>query len=394
MNGQILAEFSSLNNLSSQKAPAGARGGGEASGQSGSAGAGAPAADEATRRNERLLRGESTYTTALSSDGHPNEHFIEDAPQGVPSYGVSNLLPKESSAEERERLLRRLEKCAEAREESSKIMSLAFAQHDAVKANMRRERQQLVEKVAISQRERDERWSRKLQKSPFAVDLVAETQRIEEENRVRDHVEQRRQRLMAKKNREAHNSIFDRALAETDELQQLRTEKRLLFESERQLKALRDVEKSNAFKARILQERRYQQAQRQESQAQQELLKQLLCERRTREKMRAELVALRDVEKNHAQTAKVLQEGKRKLNLRRGSLNLREEGPADGKKPEEDSLDVAMRALSEAREKAEVCEAELKAKEDLIARLEADAKRIAVQSPQAATPRSAPRTAR
>merc|ERR1712061_608412 len=122
--------------------------------------------------------------------------------------------------------------------------------------DMRRERQNHLEKLLTSQRDREERWSRKLQRSPFAVDLVAENQRIDEENRVRDHVEQRRQRLMAQRNREAHNSIFKRATAEADELEQLRTEKRLLLENEKQLKALRDVERSNARAAQILQARR------------------------------------------------------------------------------------------------------------------------------------------
>jgi hypothetical protein len=365
MDGPLLAEFSSLNALSQKAPPARVDTSKSTSGPRHSA------ANEHALRNEQLLRGESTYT-AVSSDGRANDHFIEDAPQSV-QYGVSHLLPKESTTEERERLLRRLEKCAEAREESSKIMSLAFAQHDAVKASMRRERQTYFEKLSSSQRERDERWSRKLQRSPFAVDLVAENQRIDEENRVRDHVEQRRQRLMAKRNREAHNSIFERATAETDELQQLRTEKRLLFESERQLKALRDVEKSNAFKARILQERRQQQALRQESQAQQDLLSQLHQERRDREKLRVELVALRDVEKNHAQTAKVLQEGRRQLTLHQ----------PDGELPQ-DSLDVAMKALNHAREKAMACETALKVKEDQIARLEAEAKRVAAESQQAA----------
>merc|ERR1712039_518425 len=140
-------------------------------------------------------------------------------------------------------------------EESTKIMGIRYAQRDAVKNELRRERQVYLEKLNTSQRDRDERWYHKLQRSPFAVDLVAENQRIEEENRVRDHVEQRRQRLMARRNREAHNSIFKRATAEADELDLLRTEKRLLLENERQLKALRDVEKSNARTAQILAER-------------------------------------------------------------------------------------------------------------------------------------------
>merc|ERR1719229_173128 len=134
-------------------------------------------------------------------------------------------------------------------------MSIRFAQRDAFKAEIRREKQELQDKISNAQRDRDERWSRKLQRSPFAVDLVAENQRIDEENRVQRSVEQRRQRLVARRNREAHNAIFTRATAENDELEQLRAEKRMLLENERQLKALKDVERSNARTAQILQER-------------------------------------------------------------------------------------------------------------------------------------------
>lgn len=263
MEGQILAEFSNLNSLNSKAAPTYGVGS-----MGPPKGAGTDRSDRSdAAQKERLLRGETSYTGGMS-DGRTNEHFIEDQPQGT-QFGVSHLLPKASTTEERERLLRRLEMCAKAREESTKIMSIRFAERDAVKSNMRRERQDYNEKLLFSQRERDERWTRKLQRSPFAVDLVAENQRIDEENRVRDHVEQRRQRLMARRNREAHNAIFKRATAETDELDQLRAEKRMLLENERQLKALRDVEKSNARTAQILQERRKQQLQKQQAQLQQ-----------------------------------------------------------------------------------------------------------------------------
>jgi len=225
-------------------------------------------------QRERLLRGETAYTASLG-DSRTNEHFIDDQPQ-VAHYGMSQILPKASTTEERERLLRRLEMCAKAREESTKIMSVQFAQRDAKKNEMRRERQVYVDKLLSTQRDREERWSRKLQRSPFAVDLVAENQRIDEENRVRDHVEQRRQRIMVKRNREAHNHIFKRATAEADELDQLRAEKRLLLENEKQLKALRDVERSNARTAQILQERRRQQSMREQVQLQQQATPRLL----------------------------------------------------------------------------------------------------------------------
>ncbi|CAK0869324.1 unnamed protein product, partial [Prorocentrum cordatum] len=137
-----------------------------------------------------------------------------DASSGS-QFGASQLLGSSSTAEDRARLLRRVEMCAKAREESTKIMSQRFAQRDAVKMETRREQRRLAEEFLKNQRARDERWSRKLQRSPFAVDLVAENQRIDEDNRVRDHVDQRRQRLMERQSREAHNSIFKRITAET-----------------------------------------------------------------------------------------------------------------------------------------------------------------------------------
>jgi len=248
-----LAEFSNLNSLNPKAAPAyGAASVSKASNSARSDG------------KERLLRGEASYTGG-GSDGRMNEQFYEDQPEGA-QFGVSHLLPSATKTEERERLLRRLEMCAKAREESTKIMSLRFAEREAVKNNIHRERQDMKEQLVNSRVDREERWSRKLQRSPFAVDLVAENQRIDEENTVRDHVENRRQKLMARRNREAHNAIFKRATAETDELDQLRAEKRMLLENERQLKALRDVEKSNARTAQILQERRKQQLEKQQAQ--------------------------------------------------------------------------------------------------------------------------------
>merc|ERR1719375_1895715 len=143
-------------------------------------------------------------------------------------------------------------------------MSIRFAQRDAVKRDMHRSRQAFLSQLNHATEERDERWARKLARSPFAVDLVAENQRIDEENRVHGQVEKRRQRLMAHRNREAHNLIFKRAIAESDELEVLRKEKRALLENEKKLKALRDVERSNARTAEILQDRRRYQVEKQQ----------------------------------------------------------------------------------------------------------------------------------
>jgi len=255
MEGPIIAEFSSLNALNYKAAPQFFTEGlrpGHLTDRSYDRPRGEDVGGSASQR-ERLLRGESTYTTSSGM-----EHFIEDQPQLL-QYGMTHLLPKASTTEERERLLRRLEMCAKAREESTKIMSIRFAQRDAVKHDMKQDRRVYLDRLLASQRERDERWARRLQKSPFAIDLVAEDQRISEENRVRQLVEQRRAKSTATRSREAHHRIFKRATAESDELDQLRREKRQLLENEKQLKALRDVEKSNARTLQILQARQEKQ---------------------------------------------------------------------------------------------------------------------------------------
>jgi len=231
MEGQILAEFSSLNALN--------------------------------QKGGYDQRGEASYTDMGGS--RMSEQFIEDQPQG-PQFGMSHLMPTASKTEERERLLRRLQMCAKAREESTMIGSMRFAERDVVKIRNVREVQESKERYLSSKNERHERWGRKLQRNPFSVDLLAEHQRIHEEHRVSSDAKKRSENLMARRNREAHNAIFKRATAEADELDELRSEKRMLLENEKQLKALRDVEKSNARTAQILQERRKQQLEKQQAQ--------------------------------------------------------------------------------------------------------------------------------
>jgi hypothetical protein len=130
-------------------------------------------------------------------------------------------------------------------------MSSRFAQRDAVKDDLQRSAESYRRELLASKLEREQRWVRKTGRSPFAVDLVAEDQRIEEENRVREDIASRKSKLLAARHNEAHNAIFKRAVAESDELEILRKEKRVLLMNEKQLKAMRDVERTNARTAQI-----------------------------------------------------------------------------------------------------------------------------------------------
>mmetsp|Transcript_25758 Transcript_25758/g.38049 ORF Transcript_25758/g.38049 Transcript_25758/m.38049 type:complete len:221 (+) Transcript_25758:140-802(+) len=86
------------------------------------------------------------------------------------------------------------------------------------------------------------------ERSPFLVDLVAENERIDEENKVRLTEQIRRERMLEKRRQEAKNDIILRALQEGNELDALRREKRKILEEERRLKALIEIEKTNAHR--------------------------------------------------------------------------------------------------------------------------------------------------
>ncbi len=83
-------------------------------------------------------------------------------------------------------------------------------------------------------------------RSPFLVDLVAENERIDEENRVRRYRQTRKMKELERKREEAKNAIILRALQEANELDALRREKRKILEEEKRLKAMIEIEKLNA----------------------------------------------------------------------------------------------------------------------------------------------------
>mmetsp|Transcript_4677 Transcript_4677/g.10711 ORF Transcript_4677/g.10711 Transcript_4677/m.10711 type:complete len:269 (-) Transcript_4677:78-884(-) len=80
------------------------------------------------------------------------------------------------------------------------------------------------------------KWSKKLDRSSFLVDQVAESERIDEEQRVKLEEEAKRAKLFEERKQRIKTEIILKALAETNDLEQLRQEKRLIVEEERRLK--------------------------------------------------------------------------------------------------------------------------------------------------------------
>jgi hypothetical protein len=87
-------------------------------------------------------------------------------------------------------------------------------------------------------------WKKKLHTSPFLVDLVAESERADEENRVRLKEEMKRQSKLVKRKEMVKGEIILQALSEVSDLEALRQEKRNILAEEKRLKALLDLEKA------------------------------------------------------------------------------------------------------------------------------------------------------
>jgi len=133
-----------------------------------------------------------------------------------------------------------------ARAQAAQILTKKFAQRDRVKAQLDAERNAKNEQRWNVRQQKVAQWQQKTRDSPFLVDLVAEDERIGEENRVRISDEQRQGRSLEKRRTSAKREIVIKALQEDSDLDALRREKRAIQEEEKRLKALLDIEKTNS----------------------------------------------------------------------------------------------------------------------------------------------------
>lgn len=117
-----------------------------------------------------------------------------------------------------------------------------------VRARIENERRHIKAMSQYGKLKQQAEWKRKLAASPFAVDQLAEHERIDEENRVRLLEEQRRQKMMEKRKEAIKTQIIVKALSEASDIESLRAEKRAIQLEERRLKALLEIERVKQHK--------------------------------------------------------------------------------------------------------------------------------------------------
>ena len=131
-----------------------------------------------------------------------------------------------------------------ARARAAHILSRKFANRDRAKAKLLESQEMERTRARAGREATRRRWKIRTQHSPFLVDLVAENERLDEENKVRLAAEARQVQLLDKQRVALKQQVIVRALREESDLDALRREKRAIVDEERRLKALLDLEKT------------------------------------------------------------------------------------------------------------------------------------------------------
>jgi hypothetical protein len=129
------------------------------------------------------------------------------------------------------------------KKESAAILQKNLVVRDKTKDKLFEERANRLEIVNKEREERLNKWMHKTRTSPFAVDLVAEDERIYEENQIRQREEAEHTKNVTDRRNKAKNDIILKALSEFSDLEALRREKRAIMEEEQRLRALLTLEK-------------------------------------------------------------------------------------------------------------------------------------------------------
>ena len=129
------------------------------------------------------------------------------------------------------------------RKESEAILTKNLMIREKTKQDIYEKRLQHEKLLQYARESRDRKWKDKTKHSPFAVNLVAEDERITEENSIRIKEETDRRMKMETRKERAKNEIILKALSEFSDLEALRREKRAIMEEEQRLKALLSLEK-------------------------------------------------------------------------------------------------------------------------------------------------------
>ena len=115
-------------------------------------------------------------------DDYDDDYYEdEERMYGSRGSGYPEFMDDESMYAEEDNA--QVDRYVATRRESARIMSKRFMERNEVKARILRNRQRTQRRLLKSKQKKEAQWRRKMERSPFMVDLIAENERIDEENR-------------------------------------------------------------------------------------------------------------------------------------------------------------------------------------------------------------------
>ena len=192
-----------------------------------------------------LSTAQETFETANITAGSRNIHSsssLDGDEERALRYKATTGL---STAEERE--TQKALRVARDLRVSAKIAEKYNLERGELKKQLEEDKERRFKARELRKKEMLIHWSRKLDRSSFLVDQVAESERIDEEQRVKLEEEARRAKLFEERKQKIKTEIILKALTEGNDLDQLRQEKRLIQEEERRLKVQQAHSKQDAL---------------------------------------------------------------------------------------------------------------------------------------------------
>lgn len=146
-------------------------------------------------------------------------------------------------AEDIERTIRRKKHCELASQERARLEQVWKAQREKLENSRKQEELDSMRRKQTDRAKREERWTRKTAAHPFAKDLWEEDVQIYDLNRVNDAKHRERQRLAGSAVVQDQTRRRQAKVADVDQLDILRKEKKKLQEDQKELKARLDLDK-------------------------------------------------------------------------------------------------------------------------------------------------------
>lgn len=177
--------------------------------------------------------------------------------------------------------------------QSAAIMAKYNSERADLKSQLEEDNERRWKSKELKKKEMLLRWSKKLDKSSFLVDLVAESERIDEEYRVKLEEEARRAKLFEERKQKIKTEIILKALAESNDLEQLRQEKRLIQEEEKRLKVQQGQQRKTAAESKAEQMKRLAEEKRRRNEQQFMQQRNRLAQQQAEEERRREAILMK-----------------------------------------------------------------------------------------------------